>query len=99
MSLLARLLLALLLVAQGAAAEVVRFPRPEFEGDRRFEYATQLLKLALSKMGPDYRVELADFPMNQERQMLASQTNESRCGAVQRPSSRNVVNLIAVAWV
>jgi len=67
---LARFLLALLLVAQGAAAEVVRFPRPEFEGDRRFEYATQLLKLALSKMGSEYRVELAEVPMNQERQML-----------------------------
>ena len=64
MSLLARLLLALLLVAQGAAAEVVRFPRPEFEGDRRFDYARDLLKLALSKVGPDYRVELAEFPMN-----------------------------------
>ena len=69
MSLLAPVVLALLLVAQSAAAQVVRFPRPEFEGDRRFEYATQLLKLALSKMGPEYRVELADVPMNQQRQI------------------------------
>ena len=69
MPVFAPLLLALVLVAQSAAAEVVRFPRPEFEGDRRFDYATQLLKLALSKMGPQYRVELADVPMNQARQI------------------------------
>jgi hypothetical protein len=53
-----------------AASEVVRFPRPEFEGDRRFDYALQLLKLALSKTGIDYRVDLAPVPMNQERQVL-----------------------------
>ncbi|WP_280155957.1 transporter substrate-binding domain-containing protein [Piscinibacter sp. XHJ-5] len=54
----------------GAAVEVVRFPRPEFEGDRRFDYALQLLKLGLSKTGTEYRVELAPISMNQERQVV-----------------------------
>ena len=70
MSMLARLVFVLLLVAQGAAAEVVRFPRPEFEGDQRSNYALQLLKLALSKVGPDYRIEFADLPMNQDRAVV-----------------------------
>jgi hypothetical protein len=39
MPLLARLVFVQLLVAQVAAADVVRFPRPESEGDRRSEYA------------------------------------------------------------
>jgi hypothetical protein len=66
-----RLLICLALSWSGiaAAAEVVRFPRPEFEGDRRFDYALQLLKLGLSKTGIDYRVELAPVAMNQERQV------------------------------
>ena len=107
MSLLARLLLALLLVAQGAAAEVVRFPRPESESDRRFDYAIDLLKLALSKVGPDYRVELAEFPMNQERQILeleagrtidvapvpSSAEREARLLAVYIPINRGVLGL------
>lgn len=52
------------------AAEIVRFPVPEFDGDHRYDYATQLLQLALSKSGVDYRIEPAAFPMNQERQVL-----------------------------
>lgn len=66
-------LFVLLVIAwQGAAGavEVVRFPRPEFEGDRRFDYALRLLKLGLSKSGSEYRVELAATSMNQERQVL-----------------------------
>jgi len=68
----ARLLICLMLAWQGAvcAAELVRFPRPESEGDRRFDYALQLLKLGLSKTGTDYRIELAPVSMNQERQIL-----------------------------
>src|SRR5688572_3400178 len=68
----ARLLICLTFVWHGAlaAAEVVRFPRPEFEGDRRFDYALQLLKLGLSKTGTEYRVELAPIAMNQERQVV-----------------------------
>ena len=107
MSLLARLLLALLLVAQGAAAEVVRFPRPESESDRRFDYAIDLLKLALSKVGPDYRVELAESAMNQERQILeleagrkidvapmpSSAEREARLLAVYIPITRGVLGL------
>jgi len=107
MRLLARFLLALLLVAQCAAAEVVRFPRPESETDRRFDYAIDLLKLALSKVGPDYRVELAESPMNQERQILeleagrtidvapvpSSAEREARLLAVYIPINRGVLGL------
>lgn len=79
MSRAARLLICACLVWQGAAAavEVVRFPRPEFEGDRRFDYALQLLQLGLSKTGTDYRVELASIPMNQERQVLELEANRT----------------------
>jgi hypothetical protein len=51
-------------------AEVIRMPEPEFRGDRRNDYALQLLQLALSKTGTDYRIQLAQVPMNQERQVL-----------------------------
>ncbi len=72
MSMMSRLLLCLLLVwpAAACATEVVRFPKPEFEGDHRYDYAMQLLQLGLSKSGVDYRIELAEFPMNQERQVV-----------------------------
>jgi hypothetical protein len=96
MSLLARLLLALLLVAQGAAAEVVRFPRPEFEGDRRFDYALQLLKLALSKVGPQYRLELAEIPMNQERQVLELEAGRAIDVAPVPSSAEREARLLAV---
>lgn len=71
MSKLARLFVCLLMAWHGAVAaiEIVRFPRPEFEGDRRFDYALRLLKLGLSKTGTDYRIELATIAMNQERQV------------------------------
>ena len=72
MSRASRLLACLLLAAHLAAAgaEVVRFPKPEFEGDRRYDYALQLLQLALSKTGTEYRIQTAEFAMNQERQVL-----------------------------
>jgi hypothetical protein len=59
------------------AAEVVRFPRPEFKEDRRFDYALKLLKLGLSKTGIDYRVELAPVAMNQERQVVELEANRT----------------------
>ena len=107
MSLLCRLVLVLAFVAQGAVAEVVRFPRPEFEGDRRFDYALQLLRLALSKAGPHYRVELADTPMNQERQVIeleagrvidvapmpSSAEREARLLVVRIPINKGVLGL------
>jgi len=107
MSLLMRLALVLVFVAQSAAAEVVRFPRPESEGDRRSEYALELLKLALSEMGPDYRVELADVPMSQDREVLeleagrsidvaplpSSAEREARLLAVRIPINRGVLGL------
>lgn len=67
----ARLFVCLMLAWQGAAGavEVVRFPRPESEGDRRFDYALQLLQLGLSKTGVEYRVVLAPISMNQDRQI------------------------------
>ena len=72
MCMVSRLLTCMLLVWHLAAAgsEIVRFPRPEFEGDHRFDYALQLLKLALSKVGTEYQVQTAEIPMNQERQVL-----------------------------
>ncbi len=96
MRLLAPLVLALVLFAQSAAAQVVRFPRPEFEGDRRFEYATQLLKLALSKMDPQYRVELADVPMNQERQILELEAGRAIDVAPMPTSAERERRLLAV---
>jgi ABC-type amino acid transport substrate-binding protein len=65
--------LACLLLASHAlafGADIVRFPKPEFEGDRRYDYALQLLQLALSKAGTSYRIQTAEFAMNQERQVL-----------------------------
>jgi Bacterial extracellular solute-binding proteins, family 3 len=59
------------------AAEVVRFPVPEFEGDPRYDYATKLLQLALSRSGVDYRIEPAASPMNQERQVLELEAGRS----------------------
>lgn len=72
MSTLFRLWAGLLLVwpMLAASVEIVRFPRPEFEGDRRLDYAQQLLQLALSKSGTEYRIQAAEIPMNQERQVL-----------------------------
>ena len=74
MARIARWLSCLVLVVPIAAfgVETVRFPVPEFEGDHRYDYATQVLQLALSKSGVDYRIEPAAFPMNQERQVLES---------------------------
>jgi len=66
-------LLACLMLAwhlSAAGVDIVRFPRPEFDGDRRFDYPLQLLQLALSKTGTEYRIQMAEFPMNQERQVL-----------------------------
>jgi hypothetical protein len=71
MSAIRRLLPCLLLVfaMTAGAAETVRFPRPEFEGDHRYDYALRVLQLALSKSGVDYRIEQAAVAMNQERQV------------------------------
>lgn len=73
------LLVCLLFAWPGAATavETVRFPRPEFEGDRRFDYALQLLQLGLSKTGTEYRVQLAPIPMNQERQVVELEANRT----------------------
>ena len=67
-----RLLAAFALLAAhsyASANPAVRFPRPEFEGDHRYDYALQLLRLALRESGESYRIELASTPMNQERQV------------------------------
>jgi hypothetical protein len=52
------------------AAQVVRYPAPETEADRRHDYPRELIALALSKTKTDYRVEFAARPMNQEREVL-----------------------------
>jgi ABC-type amino acid transport substrate-binding protein len=79
MSMVSRLLACLLLVWQVAAtaAEVVRFPKPEFEGDHRYDYAGQVLQLVLSKTGVDYRIQAAEFAMNQERQVQELEAGRS----------------------
>jgi len=96
MSMLARLLLALLLVAQGAAAQVVRVPRPESEGDRRYDYTEALLKLALSKAGPQYRIEHAATPMNQDRQVLELEAGRTIDVAAIPGSAEREARLLAV---
>jgi len=73
--LFACLLLAWHLAAGGT--EIVRFPKPEFAGDRRYDYALQLLQLALSKASTPYRIETAEFAMNQERQVLEIETGRT----------------------
>src|SRR3954462_2578181 len=72
MSAISRLSVCVLLAWQLTASgtEIVRFPTPEFAGDRRYDYALQLLQLGLSKSGGDYRIQMAEFPMNQERQVV-----------------------------
>jgi hypothetical protein len=72
MRMTSRLLACLLFAAHMAASavEIVRVPSPEFEGDHRYDYALQLLRLALSKSGTEYRIQAAEIPMNQERQVL-----------------------------
>ena len=67
---LACLLIVLHVAAAAAATQTVRFPRPEFEGDHRYDYALQLLRLALSKSGGGYQIQLAETSMNQERQVV-----------------------------
>ena len=66
-------LLACMLLAWHVAAvgvEVIRFPKPESESDRRMNYAFQLLQLAVSKAGIEYRIQRAQVAMNQERAVL-----------------------------
>jgi hypothetical protein len=60
-----------------SAVEIVRVPKPEFEGDHRYDYALQLLQLALSKSGTEYRMQAAETPMNQERQVLEIEAGRS----------------------
>ena len=70
--LLACMLLACMLLAWHVAAvgaQVVRFPKPEFDGDPRYDYVVQLLQLALSKVGTEYRIQRTQVTMNQERQV------------------------------
>jgi ABC-type amino acid transport substrate-binding protein len=72
MSNMPRLLVCMLLAwhVTAVGAEVIRFPKPEFEGDRREDYAFQLLQLALSKTGAEYRFQTSDVAMNQARVVL-----------------------------
>jgi ABC-type amino acid transport substrate-binding protein len=69
---MSRLLACMLLAWQVAAvgAEVIRFPKPESENDHRMNYAVQLLHLALSKTGTEYRIQTARVAMNQDRAVL-----------------------------
>jgi Bacterial extracellular solute-binding proteins, family 3 len=53
-----------------SGVQVVRYPAPEMETDRRHDYPRELVSLALSKTKTDYRVEFAPGAMNQEREVL-----------------------------
>jgi len=66
---MSRLLACILLTWHVAAVggEVIRFPKPESDSDRRMNYAFQLLQLALAKAGTEYRIQLAQVAMNQDR--------------------------------
>jgi ABC-type amino acid transport substrate-binding protein len=96
MSLLARLLLALLLVSQSAAAQVVRYPRSESDSDHRYDYTEALLRLALSKAGPQYRIERAKVPMNQDRQVLELEAGRTIDVAAMPSSAEREARLLAV---
>jgi len=56
--------------AGASATQIVRYPAPESEVDRRHDYPRELLQLALSKTKTDYRVEYSSIRMNQEREVL-----------------------------
>jgi ABC-type amino acid transport substrate-binding protein len=88
MWMVSRLLACSLLVWHGAAvgAEVIRIPKPEFEGDRRSDYSFQLLQLALSKVGTEYRMQAAQVAMNQERAVLEIEARRT-IDVVAMPSS------------
>lgn len=60
-----------------SAVEIVRVPKPEFEGDHRYDYALKLLQLALAKSGTEYRIQPAENVMNQERQVLELEAGRS----------------------
>jgi hypothetical protein len=53
-----------------SGAQVVRYPAPETDADRRHDYPRELLELALSKTKTDYRVEYSSTKMNQEREVI-----------------------------
>src|SRR5437764_915508 len=69
---MSRLLACMLLVWHVTAmgAEVIRYPRPEGEDDHRMDYAVQLLRLAVSKVGTEYRLQMNQVAMNQDRGAL-----------------------------
>lgn len=87
------------------AVDVVRIPRPEVQDDRRSVYADQLLALALARCGTEYRIEMTDVAMNQERQTLeleagrlidvapipASPEREARLLAIRIPVNRGML--------
>ena len=79
MSMMSRLMICLLIAWHGfaAGAQFVRFPMRELDVDHRSDYALQLLELALSKSGIDYRIQAAAFPMNQERQVRELDANRT----------------------
>jgi ABC-type amino acid transport substrate-binding protein len=66
-------LLACMLLAWHVAAvsgEVIRFPKPESASDRRVNYAFELLQLAVSKAGTEYRIQTTQVATNQDRATL-----------------------------
>jgi hypothetical protein len=93
-----RLLACVLLVWHAAAvgAEVIRIPKPEFEGDHRTDYAFELLRLALSKVGTDYRMQVARVTMNQERAVLEIEAGRTIDVAAMPSSAEREARLLPV---
>ena len=93
-----RLLLGLLVSCHVAALAggVVRFPRPEFEGDHRYDYALQLLGLALGKVDAGYRIRAVDVAMNQERQVAELEARRTIDVAPIPSSAEREARLLAV---
>jgi hypothetical protein len=64
------ILLACLLAARCALADVLLYPRPDTPDDERSNYAFQLLQLALAKAGSSHEVALTPHVMSQGRTVV-----------------------------
>lgn len=75
-------LLAFLCAAAVAAAEVVYYPQPESDHDKRTEYPVKMLELALSKSGKRYQLAPSPVGMLQSRSLLQVQNGSPLASVV-----------------
>ncbi len=71
---LAVLCLVWIVAGSAFADEIIRYPRPESDHDKRNEYAIELLKLALKESGHKARLVPSDQAMTQERMLKEVET-------------------------